>query len=69
MRNKDGKTLVEFTCRHGKNRVWVDPKEVIAISMKTAGETNELVTIVMLTSGQYVIVDGTPTEVARRIAE
>ena len=63
-------TLVEFTSRRGKTKNYIDPSKVEAITYKNLGKGGEFgyVTVIMLDSGNYVMVDGTPEEAAERIA-
>lgn len=70
MAMKKSITLVEFTSRRGKTKNYINPEKVEAITYKNLGKGGEFgyVTVIMLDSGNYVMVDGTPEEAAERIA-
>lgn len=63
------KTLVEFTCKNGTHKIYVDPEAVDCVTIKRnqEGEERKYITILMLHNGNYVVVDGTPSEAYERL--
>ena len=63
-------TLIEFASRHGKTKNYVDPEKVEAITCKNVGDGSDgrYVTVLMLTSGNYIPVDCSPDEAAERLS-
>lgn len=63
------KTLVEFTCKNGAHRIYIDPNAVDCVTIKRnqEAESRSYMTIIMLHNGNYVVVDGTPAEAYERL--